>query len=49
MNRRTMVQHKVPSQRGKYIGDGHLAQSHSTGGRTRTSSGESGPAEDRGA
>jgi hypothetical protein len=49
MNRRTMVQHKVPSQRGKCIGDGHLVQSHSTGGCTRTSSGESGPAEDRGA
>ncbi len=44
-----MVQHKVPLQRGKCIRDGHLVQSHCTGDCKRTSSGESGPAEDRGA
>jgi hypothetical protein len=44
-----MVQHKFPLQRGKCIRDGPLAQSHCTGGCTRTSSGKSGQAEDRGA
>jgi hypothetical protein len=45
----TMVQHKVPLQSGKCIGDGTLAQSHSTGGCTRICTGKSGQAEDRGA
>ncbi len=44
-----MVQHKVPSQSGKCIRDGTLAQSYSTGGGTRSCSGKFGQAEDRGA
>jgi hypothetical protein len=44
-----IVQHKVPLQSGKCIGDGTLAQSYSTGGGMRTCSGKFGQAEDRGA